>query len=183
MRRRVPLRGTTARRYKQRSTKSEILDIRHCRRCAWLKGAQRAKRVRSPGADRVVWGFPGSQEEQVAQMCCSVFRHRSGDSGWGQRACCRLSARRRHELWTAAPWCGCRTGTGRPQANVQWDPPPRERGRSAPGESLKFGVLKPSHTPEMKQFRHRQGEGRDLRAAGDTRLIVLLWGLPKELGA
>ena len=49
---------------------------------------------------------------------------------------------------------------GQQRAKVGGDPPQEEEHRSPPWESLKFGVLKLSHLPEIKKLGHRLGEHR-----------------------
>ena len=58
-------------------------------------------------------------------------------------------------------------------AKVQRDSlSPEEQCRCALWEFLKFGVLKLSHTPEIKKLRHRQGEHRVLMETGSTRRVI-----------
>ena len=49
--------------------------------------------------------------------------------------------------------------------SVPWE---EEHGSTPPQESLKVGVLKHSHIPEIKMLHHRLGEHRVLMETGET---------------
>lgn len=70
----------------------------------------------------------------------------------------------------------------RQMAKAQWDPPPEDQRGSAPRGTLKCGALTPSHVPQIThrstvppgtQLGRRQGKGRDLTEAGDTRGVIV----------
>lgn len=76
--------------------------------------------------------FPGKRVWKPAE---------NSDSG------CRLSALYCHKLWVAEWWYDCFPVQVWQMAEVGWDLPQVEQRGSVPWESLKFGILKLSHTP------------------------------------
>lgn len=114
----------------------------------WIKGAQVAEEGQNLRSDMVVSRSSGSQEELMVSRCCAIPRHMSQEAGREQWI---LVPAYCYKLGTAICLCNCFPGMGQ---QAQQDLPPEGQCRSPSQGSLKFGILKLRHVPEIKSWPH-----------------------------